>query len=70
MFVRVALIDPALDDPEFGQDVGNGIKFLDAAIARDPSFLLAYCKLAQAHDFFSTSTMVGHVDSWPKQIMQ
>jgi len=47
----VPLIDPALDDPEFGQDVVNGIRFLDAAIARDPSFLLAYCKLAQAHDY-------------------
>jgi serine/threonine-protein kinase len=52
LYVRgVALIDPALDDPDLKQDAVNGIKFLEAAIARDPSFLLAYCKLAQAHDY-------------------
>jgi len=52
LYVRaVALIDPALDDPDLRQDVPSGIKFLEAAIAHDPSFLLAYCKLAQAHDF-------------------
>jgi serine/threonine protein kinase/tetratricopeptide (TPR) repeat protein len=51
-YVRaVALIDPALDDPDLSQDAVSGIKFLEAAIAHDPSFLLAYCKLAQAHDY-------------------
>jgi len=52
LYVRaVALIDPALDDPDLRQDVASGIQFLEAAIAHDPSFILAYCKLAQAHDF-------------------
>jgi len=52
LYVRgVALIDPALDEPESSQDALSGIKFLEAAVARDPSFLLAYCKLAQAHDY-------------------
>ena len=52
LYVRaVALIDGAFDDPALGQDAVSGIKFLEAAIARDPSFLLAYCKLAQAHDY-------------------
>ena len=51
-YVRaVALIDPALDQPDSIEDAVSGIKFLEAAIARDPSFLLAYCKLAQAHDY-------------------
>ncbi|MGB8341376.1 MAG: hypothetical protein WCE51_07300, partial [Chthoniobacterales bacterium] len=47
----VALIDPALDSAEYRQDAVRGIEFLNEAIARDPAFLLAYCKLAQAHDF-------------------
>ncbi len=47
----VALIDPALDTFEFSQDAVRGIEFLNETIARDPAFLLAYCKLAQAHDF-------------------
>ncbi len=52
LYVRaVALIDPALDESDSNQDALSGIKFLEAAIARDPSFLLAYCKLAQAHDY-------------------
>jgi len=52
LYIRaVALIDPALDDPDLSQDAVSGIKFLEAAIAHDPSFLLAYCKLAQAHDY-------------------
>ena len=52
LYVRaVALIDPALDTFAFSQDAVRGIEFLNEAIARDPAFLLAYCKLAQAHDF-------------------
>jgi TolB-like protein/Tfp pilus assembly protein PilF/predicted Ser/Thr protein kinase len=52
LYVRaLALIDPALDDPDLRQDALSGIQFLEAAIAHDPSFLLAYCKLAQAHDY-------------------
>jgi lipoprotein NlpI len=45
------LIDPAFDDPDLRQDAVSGIQFLEAAIAHDPSFLLAYCKLAQAHNY-------------------
>ncbi len=32
------------------QDLFRGIELLNKALARDPSFLLAYCKLASAHD--------------------
>jgi TolB-like protein/Flp pilus assembly protein TadD/predicted Ser/Thr protein kinase len=33
------------------RDVSRGITFLKKAVARDPNFLLAYCKLANAYDF-------------------
>ena len=65
----MALIDPALDDPDLNQDAVSGIQFLEAAIARDPSFLLAYCKLAQAHDYLYLKE-IGHADGWPRRIPQ
>ena len=69
-YVRaVALIDPALDEPDSVQDAVSGIKFLEAAIAQDPSFLLAYCKLAQAHDYLYLEGD-GHADGWPGRIPQ
>jgi serine/threonine-protein kinase len=51
-YVRaVALIDRSFS---FGlyvkEDLFKAIDLLDEAIARDPAFLLAYCKLASAHD--------------------
>ncbi|HEY1769588.1 MAG TPA: protein kinase [Chthoniobacterales bacterium] len=32
-------------------DIPRSIQFFEKAIARDPDFLLAYCRLAEAHDY-------------------
>src|SRR5437667_3110396 len=47
-----ALIDEASYAPEQGRwkDYFQAEELLDRAIARDPAFLLAYCRLAEAHD--------------------
>src|SRR4029450_12540132 len=46
-----ALIDAADPDRESGRDFfQQAVDLLNQAIARDPAFLLAYCKLAEAHD--------------------
>ncbi len=76
LYVRaVALIDPALEESDFNQDALSGIKLLEAAIARDPSFLLAYCKLAQAHDYLylmgdATRGRLARADSAVKSALQ
>jgi TolB-like protein/Tfp pilus assembly protein PilF/predicted Ser/Thr protein kinase len=46
-----ALIDAVPWTPTPRQDALRGVDFLNQAIARDPAFLLAYCKLARAHDY-------------------
>ncbi len=47
-----ALIDEASYAPEQERwkDYFQAVELLDRAIARDPAFLLAYCRLAEAHD--------------------
>src|SRR4029453_8410344 len=46
-----ALIDAADPDRESGRDFfQQAVDLLKQAIARDPAFLLAYCKLAEVHD--------------------
>jgi TolB-like protein/Flp pilus assembly protein TadD len=53
LYVRATeLIDdgPNSETPE--KDLSQAIAFVDQAIARDSSFLQAYCKLAEAHDQF------------------
>jgi serine/threonine protein kinase/cytochrome c-type biogenesis protein CcmH/NrfG len=46
-----SLMDPALYYGLGGdQDLFKAVELLNQAVARDPAFLLAYCKLAQAHD--------------------
>src|SRR5213596_1849936 len=47
-----ALIDEASYAPEQERwkDYFQAVELLDQAIARDPAFLLAYCRLAEAHD--------------------
>ncbi|HEY3662043.1 MAG TPA: protein kinase [Chthoniobacterales bacterium] len=37
-------------------DVARSVAFFEKAIAHDPAFLLAYCKLAEAHDFLYRAT--------------
>jgi serine/threonine protein kinase/tetratricopeptide (TPR) repeat protein len=47
-----SLIDkaPLREGKEQGQDYSQAIELLNQAIARDPAFLLAYCRLAEAND--------------------
>lgn len=46
-----SLMDPALYYGLAGeQNLFTAVQLLNQAVARDPAFLLAYCKLAQAHD--------------------
>lgn len=47
-----SLIDkaPLRESKEQGQDYSQAIDLLNQAIARDPAFLLAYCRLAEAND--------------------
>src|SRR5436190_9585390 len=55
LYVRAAsLIDRAPYESlnERGKDYFQAIELLNQAIARDPAFLLAYCRLAEAHDEF------------------
>ncbi len=46
-----ALLPPPPFPAQRDGDVLRSIEFFEKAIARDPDFLLAYCKLAQAYDF-------------------
>jgi TolB-like protein/predicted Ser/Thr protein kinase len=50
----VSLIDRAPYESvnERGKDYFQAIELLNQAIARDPAFLFAYCRLAEAHDEF------------------
>jgi serine/threonine protein kinase/tetratricopeptide (TPR) repeat protein len=53
LYVRaVSLIEKAAYEErrEQGQDYFQAIELLNQAIARDSAFLLAYCRLAEAHD--------------------
>src|SRR5207247_9391028 len=53
LYVHAAsLIDEASYAPEQERwkDYFQAVELLDQAIARDPAFLLAYCRLAEAHD--------------------
>jgi TolB-like protein/class 3 adenylate cyclase/Tfp pilus assembly protein PilF len=51
LYVRgTELIDGAQYSDTSRKNLLQGIGFLEQAIARDPSFLRAYCKLAEAHD--------------------
>jgi TolB-like protein/Flp pilus assembly protein TadD/predicted Ser/Thr protein kinase len=50
------LIGPPPFPSQSERDLLRGIEFQEKAIARDPAFLLAYCKLAEAHDFLYLGT--------------
>src|SRR6266568_1259933 len=52
-YIRAAaLIDQAdfAPDKEQEKDIFQAVQLLNAAIGREPAFLLAYCRLAEAHD--------------------
>jgi serine/threonine protein kinase/tetratricopeptide (TPR) repeat protein len=53
LYVRATALADAADPPNQEQDgdrLRKAVDLLNQAIARDPSFLLAYCRLAQVHD--------------------
>ncbi len=51
LYVRAtALIDVGPSDLNLKENLPQAVNFLGQAIDRDPAFLLAYCKLAYAHD--------------------
>jgi TolB-like protein/Tfp pilus assembly protein PilF len=51
LYVRAAsLIEAYYSSSNYEKDLLQAVELLDQAIARDPAFLLAYCRLAEAHD--------------------
>jgi len=51
LYVRAAEVIDAAPNSENGKEnCLQGVSLLEQAIVRDPAFLAAYCKLAQAHD--------------------
>ncbi len=53
LYVRATALADAADPPNQERDgdrLRKAVDLLNQAIARDPSFLLAYCRLAQVHD--------------------
>jgi TolB-like protein/Tfp pilus assembly protein PilF len=67
LYVRAApLIDKTAYAPEGerGRDYFQAIELLNQAIARDSAFLLAYCRLAEAHD----ALYFQGVDHTPSQL--
>jgi len=50
-YVRAtSLIDGYYTSANYEKDLLQAVELLSQAIARDPAFLLAYCRLAEAHD--------------------
>ena len=68
LYIRAtALMDRAaypLDDQERPKDDLQAVDLLNQAIARDPAFLLAYCRLAEAHD----EVYLDNVDHTPNRL--
>src|SRR6266536_2361223 len=53
LYVRATALADAADPPNQERDgdlLRKSVELLNHAVARDPSFLLAYCRLAQVHD--------------------
>jgi TolB-like protein/cytochrome c-type biogenesis protein CcmH/NrfG len=51
LYVRATpLIQGYYSNPKYEKDLFQAVELLNQAIARDPAFLLAYCRLAEAHD--------------------
>src|SRR5207247_5370752 len=68
LYVRAtALSDRAaypLNDQEQAKDDLQAVDLLNQAVARDPAFLLAYCRLAEAHD----DVYLDNVDRTPNRL--
>src|SRR5437867_2813177 len=50
LYVRAAALIDKAPDEGFKKNEFQAVDLLNQAIARDPRFLLAYCRLAEAHD--------------------
>jgi serine/threonine protein kinase/tetratricopeptide (TPR) repeat protein len=53
LYVRATALADAADPPSQERDgdlLRKAVELLNQAVARDPAFLLAYCRLARAHD--------------------
>jgi TolB-like protein/Flp pilus assembly protein TadD/predicted Ser/Thr protein kinase len=65
-----ALIDEASYAPEQERwkDYFQAVELLDRATARDPAFLLAYCRLAEAHDELYFQRPIIQADHAPSRL--
>jgi TolB-like protein/class 3 adenylate cyclase len=64
-YVRaIPLIDWAALSSTAGKDLSQAVDLLNQAVARDPAFVLAYCRLALAHD----SLYFTGVDHTPERL--
>src|SRR5437667_490091 len=71
LYVHAAsLIDEATYAPEQERwkDYFQAVELLDQAIARDPAFLLAYCRLAEAHDELYFQRPIIQADHTPSPL--
>jgi TolB-like protein/Tfp pilus assembly protein PilF len=50
LYVRAAALIDKAPDEGFEKNEFQAVDLLNQAVARDPGFLLAYCRLAEAHD--------------------
>jgi len=50
LYVRAAALIDKAPDEGFKKNEFQAVDLLNQAIARDPRFVLAYCRLAEAHD--------------------
>jgi TolB-like protein/Tfp pilus assembly protein PilF/predicted Ser/Thr protein kinase len=71
LYVHAAsLIDEASYAPEQERwkDYFQAVELLNQAIARDPAFLLAYCRLAEAHDELYFQRTIIQADHTPSRL--
>jgi tetratricopeptide (TPR) repeat protein len=72
LYVRaILLIDQAAyeRDKDSEKDLFQAVDLLNQAVARDPSFLLAYCRLAEAHDeLYFQGILFRGIDHTPNRL--
>src|SRR5205814_7469247 len=65
LYVRaIALTDIFASQQEIAKDLLQAVDLLNQAVARDPTFLFAYCRLAVAHD----QLYIQNVDHTPGRL--
>src|SRR5437667_2537009 len=64
LYLRAQAIDVLVKDTaEWASVAQQRISFLDQAVERDPTFVLAYCELAKAHDILYLTRQVTPVEN-------